>query len=346
MPFLDALKKSLGLMTGNGSMSNQSCIPLKMSVQLIGSSGAGKTTLDTALRACSVGHALESGLLFGESAEDPAAAIKRLNRTQDRVRDLQNKGMATTLVSHAETLVLHEGEQPRIEITINECVGQALTNPDGSEAFSEQFKKHSQRLAGCDVIWIYIPVPQDPGNPGESSEYDVQIANTLLRSALKRHVVNHHRVVVAILLTQVDAVFGNADEARQSLDESVLSHLLRPLINTIRTSAVIGSGAVIPVSAFGFQNAVVHRIAATPATGVAGDPRRARPGFMSATSLLEKNQRLRPWNLRALLPWTVLQSMLLRQVNPHNGQAAIMKSIALKLREDLDKLEPWVSVIR
>jgi hypothetical protein len=38
--------------------------------------------------------------------------------------------------------------------------------------------------------------------------------------------------------------------------------------------------------------------------------------------------------------------MLLRQVNPHNGQAAIMKSIALKLREDLDKLEPWVSVIR
>jgi hypothetical protein len=67
---------------------------------------------------------------------------------------------------------------------------------------------------------------------------------------------------------------------------------------------------------------------------------------MSATSLLEKNQRLRPWNLRALLPWTVLQSMLLRQVNPHNGQAAIMKSIALKLREDLDKLEPWVSVIR
>ncbi len=322
------------------------CSPLSMNGQWIGRSGAGKTTLDTALRTCTIGHPLQSGLLFTTPVDDPASAIRQLNRTRERVTDLQTRGMTTTLAATPETWLLQEGEDCRVQITINECVGQALTNPDGSGAFAEQFRKHQQLLGCSDFIMVCIRTPQDVTTPDDGAEYDTHVADALLRAALKRHQVSQQPVVVSILLTQVDSAFSNPEEARYALNDSALNHWLRPLINTIHQSSVVRAAAVIPVSAFGFQKTADATDVRAAAADAPVDPRRIPAGVMKSTSLLAKDQKLQPWNLQALLPWIVLQTMLSRQVTLKDGQAAVMKRIVIKLRDDLGKLNPWLSVIR
>lgn len=322
------------------------CSPLLLNLQWIGRSGSGKTTLETSLRLCTLGHALPSGLLFSGPADNPAEGIAKLNRMRARITDLRTSGMTTTLQSEPDLWLLYEGEHARVQVTMNECVGQALTNPDGSDEFARHFAKHQKRLGSSDAIWITMPMPMEQGPALDDVAYDIQVANVHLQSALSTHAACQHPCTVVILLTQIDAAFQTPEDAREKLDDAEVIPLLAPLINTVTNSSVVHSAAIMPVSAFGFQNAVPRGSTTVSTADVDHSDKAARASYMNASSLLKHDQQLQPFNLQGLLPWTVLQTMMTRQVTLRNGQGAIMKTIATRLKSDVDALAPWINVIR
>jgi hypothetical protein len=115
-------------------------------------------------------------------------------------------------------------------------------------------------------------------------------------------------VAVALVLSKVDTLFKDAEEARASLTDDVLRRALGPLVRLLEQSARVCDAVVIPVTAFGFGNAVLREQGADR-EGVppeaSDDPFGAEPVW-----LLKEGASPRPYNLDTLVIWTLLFGLL------------------------------------
>ena len=68
-------------------------------------------------------------------------------------------------------------------------------------------------------------------------------------------------VAVALVISKIDVLFENAEEARASLTDKVLCKALGPLVYLLDQSARVSDAVIIPVTSFGFGNAVLNESA-------------------------------------------------------------------------------------
>ena len=62
------------------------------------------------------------------------------------------------------------------------------------------------------------------------------------------------------MLSKIDALFQDAEEARSSLTDDVLRASFGPLIHLVERSRQVSDAVIVPVTAFGFGNAVLREM--------------------------------------------------------------------------------------
>src|SRR5262249_39586746 len=146
---------------------------------------------------------------------------------------------------------------------------------------------------------------------------------------------------VALVLSKIDTLFKDAEEARASLTDDVLRKALGPLVHLIQQSSRVSDAVIIPVTAFGFGNAV-RRESATERNGAApeaeDDPFGSEPIW-----LLREGTAPQPFNLDTLLLWTLFFG--LHNQRQHDEESDI-DQICRKLQDDLESADPWLLVLK
>src|SRR5262249_8723019 len=109
------------------------------------------------------------------------------------------------------------------------------------------------------ALWAVIPCPPSNPSPRDRRRYanDLRITGAYLREAMRLRPVEHP-VSVALVLTKIDTLFRNEEEARAATGDERLRGALGPLVHLVETSLRVREAAVIPVTAFGFGNAVLR----------------------------------------------------------------------------------------
>ena len=147
-------------------------------------------------------------------------------------------------------------------------------------------------------------------------------------------------MAVALVLSKIDTLFEDPVEARACLTDDVLRTALGPLVHLIDKSARVSEAVIIPVTAFGFGNAVLReqpgeRAGAPP--GSADEPFGAEPVW-----LLREGVAPHPFNLDTLFIWTLLYGLLSQAEGGATGAGPEENDICRMLREDLDAGDPWL----
>jgi len=323
--------------------------PLPVQVEFIGRSAAGKTTLDTALSQHVFPEQLPSGLQIAAPSGNPAAAIERMRRNQRRENDLQSSGMGTTVDDSGTTWMLTDGEQQRVKLTINECIGQVMMNPDASPDFRRIFQTYIDRLQQASAIWICIPWPTGHAEACRQFQADIQTAQICLRTALEAKALRGGTLSICVLLTQIDRCAVSAEAAQSKLPDKELKQLLKPLVDTIRVSRVVNAAIILPVSAMGFSSVRDIDSTAVESASRTGSPSpsdTAAAAARTSVTLLKAGAQLTPFNLQSLVPWSILHAILPQDVDSSSGQATAMKHIVELLSADLESLSGWHCQLR
>ena len=160
---------------------------LRVHTESIGRSATGKTTAYTAVNHAAADEHLPSGLFFSSGDDDPAGTIGRLNETRHRIHDLAGRGLDTTLADRVATYHVSDGEEPRVQFDLFECIGQVLTDPDRDARTRAKYEEYVRRLPQAQCLWVFTPLPHAglSGAEEEQFQYDVKVSNAYLRSALK-----------------------------------------------------------------------------------------------------------------------------------------------------------------
>jgi hypothetical protein len=307
----------------------------------IGRGHAGKTALFSALGEGPVGDFFPSGLHV--DVGDPREVARMMREAERTRRLLQLSGLPPTLQASQIRYYLYDGEERRVAYQMREVIGQVLTHtlPDSAAELQARYEEYLKSLVNSHVLWAVVPCP--PPDPGarERRRYanDLRITLAYLREALRLRSLEQP-AAVALVLSKVDTLFKDAEEARASLTDDVLRKALGPLVHLIEKSARVSDAAIIPVTAFGFGNAVLsepgnEREGAPPES--ADEPFGAEPIW-----LLREGLAPHPFNLDALFLWTLLFGLL----NQGEHAAALAESevaeICGMLREDLSAGDPWL----
>src|SRR5262249_22770113 len=153
------------------------------------------------------------------------------------------------------------------------------------------------------VLWAVIPCqPADPG-ASDRRRYanDLRITLAYLREALRLRSLEQP-VAVALVLSKIDALFRDAEEARASLTDEVLRGSFGPLVDLIEQSPRVSDAVVIPVTSFGFGNAILRE----KGGGREGAPAAEDDPFASEPIwLLREGVSAQPYNLATLFHWTL-----------------------------------------
>src|SRR5262249_25106894 len=109
------------------------------------------------------------------------------------------------------------------------------------------------------VLWAVVPCPPPDPQPRDRRRYanDLRITLAYLREALRLRSLEQP-VAVALVLSKIDALFKDAEEARASLTDEVLRTCFGPLVHRIEQSDRVSDAVIIPVTSFGFGNAVLR----------------------------------------------------------------------------------------
>jgi hypothetical protein len=308
----------------------------------IGRGHAGKTALFRALGEGPVGDFFPSGLHV--DVGDPREVAKMIREAEETQHILERSGLPPTLQAAQIRYYLYDGEEQRVVYKMREVIGQVLTHtlPDSAAAQQTHYGEYLKSLVNTHVLWAMVPCP--PPNPGarERRRYsnDLRITIAYLREALRLRSLEQP-VAVALVLSKIDTVFQDAAEARASLTDDVLLKALGPLVHLIDKSARVSDAAIMPVTAFGFGNAVLRepggeRAGAAPES--ADEPFGAEPIW-----LLREGVAPQPFNLDTLFLWTLLFG-LLNQQEGHGVALAESEigDICRMLREDLNAGDPWL----
>jgi hypothetical protein len=124
----------------------------------------------------------------------------------------------------------------------------------------------------------------------------------------------------------------------------VLIRALGPLVHLIDKSARVSDAAIIPVTAFGFGNAVLREPRGAPAgtpPDSADEPFGAEPIW-----LLREGVAPHPFNLETLFLWTLLRGLLNQEGQGLVEAESEIGEICGMLREDLNAGDPWLLTLK
>jgi hypothetical protein len=312
---------------------------IEVSVSCIGRGHAGKTALLRTLGEGPLGDFFPSGLHV--DAGDPREVARMIRETEETERLLHQFGLPPTLTASQIRYYLYEGSVPRVAYKMHEVIGQVLTHtlPDSAADQQVRYTQYLSSLVTTHVLWAVVP--SQPANPTHQDRRrytnDLRLTLAYLREALRLR-SRQEPVAVALVLGKIDTLFANADEARASLTEEVLRASFGPLVDLIEQSPRVSDGAIIPVTTFGFGNAVRGQDG-TARQGV--PPEDDDPFGSEPIWLLREGVSAQPDNLDTLLIWTLLFG-LLNQTGPGVLEADTdLGKICRALAEDLDAINPW-----
>lgn len=339
--------------TGNGSRSwftrgtkQPSTIPAEkpnplvtILMEMIGREHSGKTAIKTCYYKGPLAGPQASGLEL--AAADPRVMTGWMIDSLETYRDLTGRGLVSTLDPEVIPYHLYFADEPRAVLQLREVVGQILTHttPDCDEKQQEQYRAYVENLTRADVLQVVIgcPASDEPADL-DRFEADLMVTAGYLREALKVR-ATASLVAVQLLLVKVDVPFASAEEAKKALTNDRLAGMLGRLVRIAEGSAKVGTGAIFPVSAFGFGTTVkAGEPAAAPGPGV-----RPAGGFSLVSHgeteyLLKPGTNPLPFNLTAAVWWAMMAGLLLK---PADDRGQRLAETARMMAADLEAMGAW-----
>jgi hypothetical protein len=310
-------------------------------VGCIGRGHAGKTALLRALSEGPVGDFFPSGLHV--DAADPRAVAQMIREAEEMERLLHQFGLPPTLKASQIRYCLYDGAVPQVVYELHEVIGQVLTHtlPDSTPEQQTRYKEYLRSLVNTHVLWAVVPC--SPPNPSASDRRryanDLRITLAYLREALRLRSLEQP-VAVALVLSKIDALFRDPDEAHAALTNDVLRTSFGPLVHLIEQSPQVCDAAIIPVTAFGFGNAVM-REETGPREG-APPELEDEPFGSEPIWLLREGVSAQPYNLDTLFIWTLLFGLLSRVGHDIMQGESELGQICRTLSDDLRAHDPWL----
>jgi hypothetical protein len=278
---------------------------------------------------------------------DPREVAKLIRETEQTRRILQRTGLPPTLQAGQIRYYLYDRDEQRVVYKMHEVIGQVLTHtlPDSAVDQQTKYSWYLKNLVNTHVLWTVVPcLPPNPGTR-DRRRYanDLRITLAYLREALRLRSLKQP-LAVALVISKIDMLFEDAAEARASLTDEVLCKALGPLVHLIDQSARVSDAIIIPVTSFGFGNAVLHESASERAgtpPGSADELAEEEPIW-----LLREGAALEPFNLDTLFLWTLLFGLLNQAGHGVAEGESEIGEICRTLRGDLDAGNPWLLPIK
>ena len=317
----------------------------EVGIGCIGRGHAGKTALFRALDESSVGGLFASGLHV--DASDPREVAKLIHEAEQTRKILQQLGLPATLQTAQIRYCLFDRDEQRVAYNLQEVIGQVLTQtfPDSAPEQQSKYKTYIRNLVNTHVLWAVVPCLPPNSSTSDRRRYanDLRITLAYLREALRLRSLEQP-VAVALVISKIDVLFEDAQQARAALTDEVLCESLAPLVRLLDQSARVSDAVIVPVSAFGFGNAI---LCDTVSVRAGASPESAEePLGTEPTWLLRENAALEPFNLDSLFLWTLLVG-LLNQGGPGIAERELqVDEICRTLRSDLDARNPWLVSIK
>jgi hypothetical protein len=226
---------------------------------------------------------------------------------------------------------------------MHEVIGQVLTHtlPDSAPEQQARYAEYLRSLVNTHVLWAVVPCP--PPDPGarDRRRYanDLRITVAYLREALRLR-SREQPAAVALVLSKIDTLFADAEEARASLTDEVLRTSFGPLVHLVEQSRQVSDAVIVPVTAFGFGNAVLREGGGEregPHPEAEDEPFGPEPVW-----LLREGASAQPYNLDALFLWTLLFGLLGQAGHGALAEDTELGQICRTLAEDLDAKGPWL----
>jgi hypothetical protein len=310
-------------------------------VGCIGRGHAGKTALLRTLGEGPVGDFFPSGL--HADAGDPREVAQMIREAEEALRLLHQAGLPPTLKASQLRYCLYDGAARRVVYHLREVIGQVLTHtlPDSAAEQQMRYTEYLRSLVNTHVLWAVVPCPPSDPAARDRRRYanDLRITLAYLREALRLRSLEQP-VAVALVLSKIDTLFQDAEEARTSLTDEVLRTSFGPLVHLVEQSRPVADAVIVPVSAFGFGNAVL-REAGGEREGAHPDSE-DEPFGSEPIWLLREGASAQPYNLDTLFIWTLLFGLLNRAGHSTFEEDTELGQICRTLSEDLDARDPWL----
>jgi hypothetical protein len=261
-----------------------------------------------------------------------------IREAEETQRVLQASGLPPTLEASQIRYYLYDGDQPRVSYKMREVIGQVLTHtlPTSSAELQAKYDEYLRTLVNTHVLWAVVPCPPPNPSPRDRRRYsnDLRITCAYLREALRLRTLEQPAAVV-LVLSKIDTMFKDADEAQAALSDDLLRDALGPLVHLVGKSTHVYDAIILPVTAFGFGNAVLRegeegRSGTQPSDE---DPFGAEPIWLLRDGVVP-----RPYNLDTLVIWTLLFGLLNQDGEQAKPEVAEMCQL---LREDLIGEDRW-----
>ena len=295
---------------------------------MIAPGSTGKTVFLTAINDVCEGSHLPSGLFFG--SDNPLATNQILEQQRRRKEELQNGGSPSTQDDYQIEYCLQEGEETRVKLVTNELIGQVLTGTtETSKPDQKQlYERYVSRMQSAHTLLPMVAPPVSDGDSHDDERFKehLRLTNSYLRHALKLHDVSSP-CSVAIVVSKIDMLFADEQQARAGLTDDILRRALGSLVRTVIESPKVREAVIIPISSFGFGRGE----AIEPAQNSNG---RGRPMQRLNAASME------PFNVVGLLSWVLLNSLLPQEVDS-GEQETIIARVVRSLAEDVEALDPW-----
>src|SRR5204862_5379367 len=122
---------------------------------------------------------------------------------------------------------------------MREVIGQVLTHtlPDSAPEQQAHYEEYLKSLLNTQVLWAVIPCPPPNPGPRDRRRYanDLRITAAYLREALRLRPADQP-AAVALVISKIDTLFRDPDEARSALTDDVLRGALGPLVSMVARS--------------------------------------------------------------------------------------------------------------
>src|SRR5262249_17980726 len=205
------------------------------------------TALLRALSEGPVGDFFPSGL--HADAGDPREVAQMIREAEEAERLLHQFGLPPTLKASQIRYCLYDGSAQRVVYKLHEVIAQVLTHTPPAPAPEQQarYTEYLRSLVDTHVLWAVVPCPPPAPGTRDRRRYanDLHITLAYLREALRLR-SRQQPVAVALVLSKIDALFEDADEARRSLTDEVLRTSFGPLVHLVEQSPQAAAAVMLP----------------------------------------------------------------------------------------------------
>jgi len=218
------------------------------------------------------------------------------------------------------------------------------TLPNSATEQQSRYDEYLASLVNTNVLWVVIPCPPPNSSPRDRRRYsnDLRITTAYLREALRLR-TSPQPAAVALVLSKIDVLFKDIEEAQAALTDDMLRSALGPLTHLVEKSAHVSDAMILPVTSFGFGNAVLREKGERVKEASEGpeDPFGAEPIW-----LLKEGTVSSPYNLDTLVIWTLLCGLLNQNVQSGQESKSEISKLCQMLREDLQSENHWFLSIK